>query len=188
MLSATFSLFGWMTGESAVLDLLGDAAARIAGWAKAGEPEDHVDRLNEFVMTRLPVIYAADHLSPVGYRWKTQLNENPKLSSFFSSLPEANHNEVNSSNTGALGAIFLMSNNYSRCTRASAEAHMRVAKVTKYVESVDEKDFLTEMLKLTLIGDLFSLRMAQRLGVDALGTPLIDDLKAHLGKILKKQS
>lgn len=185
MLSATFSLFSWMSGDPAVADRLRDAATRLTDWVRIGESEDHVARLSEFAMSGLPLIYAAEHLSPVGYRWKTQLNENPKLSSFFSPLPEANHNEVNSSNPEGQAAIFLMSDNYSKCARAAAEAHVEVAKVAKYVEHIDEKDFLTEMLKLTFIGDLLSLDLAERLGVDALATPLIDNLKVRIGKILK---
>ena len=42
----------------------------------------------------VPVIYGADLTGPVARRWKTQVNENAKLSSFYSELPEADHNEI----------------------------------------------------------------------------------------------
>jgi glucose/mannose-6-phosphate isomerase len=42
----------------------------------------------------VPVIYSAEFLSSVGYRLKSQLNENSKLHSFHHTLPEMNHNEI----------------------------------------------------------------------------------------------
>jgi glucose/mannose-6-phosphate isomerase len=43
---------------------------------------------------RLPVIYAAGHLSEVARRWKCQFNENGKGWGVWEVLPELNHNEV----------------------------------------------------------------------------------------------
>jgi len=43
---------------------------------------------------RLPVVYAAEHLSEVARRWKGQFNENSKSWGVFDVLPELNHNSV----------------------------------------------------------------------------------------------
>jgi len=43
---------------------------------------------------RLPVVYAAEHLSEVARRWKGQLNENSKSWAVFDALPELDHNSV----------------------------------------------------------------------------------------------
>jgi len=43
---------------------------------------------------RLPVVYAAEHLSEVARRWKGQFNENAKSWGVFDVLPELNHNTV----------------------------------------------------------------------------------------------
>jgi glucose/mannose-6-phosphate isomerase len=43
----------------------------------------------------IPVIYSvADSTSAVGYRFKSQLNENSKLHAFHNEIPEMNHNEI----------------------------------------------------------------------------------------------
>ena len=42
----------------------------------------------------IPVIYSSEFLTSVGYRLKSQLNENSKLHAFHNVLPEMNHNEI----------------------------------------------------------------------------------------------
>ncbi len=42
----------------------------------------------------IPVIYAGDIISSVGYRFKCQINENSKLNAFSNVIPEMNHNEI----------------------------------------------------------------------------------------------
>ncbi len=42
----------------------------------------------------IPVIYAGDIISSVGYRFKCQVNENSKLNAFSNVIPEMNHNEI----------------------------------------------------------------------------------------------
>lgn len=43
---------------------------------------------------RLPLVIGADYLFPVARRWKTQLNENAKVWSFYEEIPELHHNTV----------------------------------------------------------------------------------------------
>ena len=44
---------------------------------------------------KIPLIYAsASRFEFVGYRWKTQLNENSKIHAFSQPFPEMNHNEI----------------------------------------------------------------------------------------------
>lgn len=43
---------------------------------------------------RIPLVYANEWLAPIGYRWKTQLNENAKRPAFTHTMPELHHNEV----------------------------------------------------------------------------------------------
>ena len=42
----------------------------------------------------MPVVYGAGLTTPVARRWKTQVNENAKLPSYFVELPEADHNDI----------------------------------------------------------------------------------------------
>lgn len=52
-------------------------------------------KIAESLIGFIPVIYSvADSTSAVGYRLKSQLNENSKLHAFHNEIPEMNHNEI----------------------------------------------------------------------------------------------
>ena len=61
---------------------------------RTGELEAHAEEIAARLRGSVPVIYGGELTTPVARRWKTQLNENTKLQSFFSELPEADHNEI----------------------------------------------------------------------------------------------
>lgn len=67
-------------------------------WKKRGEEYskdiNYPGQIAEQVVGYIPVIYSAEFLSSVGYRFKCQLNENAKLHSFHHTFPEMNHNEI----------------------------------------------------------------------------------------------
>lgn len=47
------------------------------------------------LQNKIPLIYSSvDGLEAVGFRWKTQLNENSKIHAFYQPIPEMNHNEI----------------------------------------------------------------------------------------------
>jgi glucose/mannose-6-phosphate isomerase len=56
--------------------------------------ENPAKQLAQKLHQRLPVVYAAEHLSEVARRWKGQFNENSKSWAVFDTLPELNHNTV----------------------------------------------------------------------------------------------
>jgi glucose/mannose-6-phosphate isomerase len=53
--------------------------------------ENAAKQLAQTLYQRLPVVYAAEHLSEVARRWKGQFNENSKSWGVFDVLPELNH-------------------------------------------------------------------------------------------------
>ena len=55
----------------------------------------------------IPIVIGADLTGPVARRWKTQINENAKCPTFFSELPEANHNEICGWDGDAFSAVML---------------------------------------------------------------------------------
>lgn len=67
-------------------------------WKKRGseysKENNYPIQIAEQLVGFIPVIYSAEFLSSVGYRFKCQLNENAKLHSFHHTLPEMNHNEI----------------------------------------------------------------------------------------------
>ncbi len=136
--------------------------------------------------TATPVIYGADLTVSAARRWKTQINENAKLPSFFSELPEANHNEVCGweAATG-FGAVLLEdADQHPRVRRRfglTAEeieaSGAPVVRLEAVGESRSERLFWSVML-----GDLVSLELAAVHGVDPLPIEAIDRLKASLAR------
>ncbi|HET9593340.1 MAG TPA: bifunctional phosphoglucose/phosphomannose isomerase [Solirubrobacterales bacterium] len=118
------------------------------------------------------VIYGADLTAPVAKRWKTQLNENAKLTSFSAELPEADHNEVcgwTGDAAAKLAAVFLEDcDQHPRERRRfdlTAELVGESAAAVARVETQGETR-LERLLWATLLGDLVSLETAKKLGAD----------------------
>jgi glucose/mannose-6-phosphate isomerase len=64
-------------------------------WSDLDHQENHPLNVAGKLFGKIPLIYASSNrLEFVGYRWKTQLNENSKVHAFFQPFPEMNHNEI----------------------------------------------------------------------------------------------
>jgi len=67
-------------------------------WQRRGEEfsrdKNQAIQIAEQIIGFIPVIYSAEFLSSVGYRFKCQVNENSKLHAFHHNIPEMNHNEI----------------------------------------------------------------------------------------------
>jgi glucose/mannose-6-phosphate isomerase len=133
-----------------------------------------------------PVIYGADLTLSAARRWKTQINENAKLPSFFSELPEANHNEVCGwgAAEGAAAVLLEDADQHPRVRRrfeltaAAVEAGGAEAiRVEAEGETRSER-----LLWAVMLGDLVSLGLAESRGIDPLPIEAIDELKAALGR------
>ncbi|MGN6276175.1 MAG: bifunctional phosphoglucose/phosphomannose isomerase [Solirubrobacterales bacterium] len=130
----------------------------------------------------MTVIYGADLTVPVAHRWKTQLNENAKLPAFSSQLPEADHNEICGWGDGAGGmtAVFLEDCDQHPRERRRVEltAEVVAASGARVVRVETEGETRVErLLWATLLGDLVSLEVASRRGVDPESIEAIDKLK-----------
>ncbi len=121
----------------------------------------------------MPIVYGAGPTIPVARRWKTQVNENAKLASFFSELPEADHNEIAGWSRARpgdrLAAVFLEDADLHprerrRCELTAAALEGSAAAVVR-VEAAGETR-VARMLWTTMLGDLVSLSLAEAHGVD----------------------
>jgi glucose/mannose-6-phosphate isomerase len=130
------------------------------------------------------VIYGSDLTAPVAYRWKTQINENAKQPAFSSQLPEADHNEICGwsidAGAGSMAAVFLEDcDQHPRERRRfelTAEAVADCSAAVVRLESAGETR-VERLLWATLLGDLVSLEIARRRGVDPESIVAIDRLK-----------
>jgi glucose/mannose-6-phosphate isomerase len=137
----------------------------------------------------LPVLYGADLTVSAARRWKTQLNENAKLPSFFAELPEADHNELcgwaDAPTAGArLSAVLLedadqhprVRRRFELTAAAIADAGASVLRIETAGETRSER-----LLWAVMLGDLVSLELAAARGVDPLPIEAIEELKSALG-------
>jgi len=189
---------GYMFCVAAELAVLALAAPRIATEIDAAA--SHLSERTEALVARavelaeqlgeaVPVIYGADLTAAVGYRWKTQVNENAKTPAFFSALPEADHNELPGwtrakEDAGSLALVLLQDPDLHPRERRRIELTGEV--IAPFAEAVltveaEGETRTARVLELVMLGDLVSLELAARRGVDPGPIDAISELKQKMG-------
>jgi glucose/mannose-6-phosphate isomerase len=137
-----------------------------------------------------PVIYGADLTSSVAYRWKTQINENAKIPAFAHSLPEMDHNEIVGWDAGGgsdrFSAVFLddLDQHPRARQRFELTASLIESSAAGLIQVEAEGETRTaRMLWTVMLGDLVSLALAAKRGVDPSPVEVIEKLKGELGKL-----
>lgn len=139
---------------------------------------------------RIPIIYGGGPVSSVvAQRWKTQVNENAKVPAWYSTLPELDHNEIVGWETmpeltsESVGVVVLTDQSDHDRVRARIE-HTRALTqdAVPWVGEVASRGTsrLARLISLTVVGDLFSWMLAERLGVDPTPVVTIEKLKKLL--------
>lgn len=151
-----------------------------------------VERAAELAATlegAIPVVYGGGLTSAVAYRWKCEINENAKLPAFSGALPELDHNEiVGWAGAGGAEARFaaVLLEDRGQHPRERKRFEVTASMIEPNAEAVvrleTEGDSATErMLWAVMLGDLVSLHLAARRGVDPTPIEPIDRLKDELG-------
>jgi glucose/mannose-6-phosphate isomerase len=136
----------------------------------------------------IPAIYGCDLTAPVAYRWKTQMNEQAKTMALAGELPEIDHNEIvgwTGAASEAFSAVFLEDRDQHPRQRRRAEltAGLIEPRAASVVRIETEGETRTErLLWAVLLGDLVSLQLAARRGVDPATVDVIERLKDELGR------
>lgn len=135
----------------------------------------------------VPVIYGSDLTAPVAYRWKTQVNENAKSPAFSAVLPEADHNDLEgwSRAEQRFAAIFLEDRDQHPRERRRLELTAKSIDphTAGMVRLETEGETRTErLLHAVMLGDLVSIELATRRGVDPLPVERIESFKRELGR------
>lgn len=166
-------------------DLLGTLAPE---WGPDADDSTEAKRLAIRLRGSVPVIYGAELTAAVARRWKTQMNENPELPSFWAELPELDHNEIcgwpGAAELGPMSAVFLEDGEQHERIRRRVELTApivgRGATAVERVESRGESAF-ERLMSLVFLGDLVSLYVSVLLGRDPSPMDAIDELKRELG-------
>jgi glucose/mannose-6-phosphate isomerase len=149
-------------------------------------PEDMARHIGRTI----PLVYGSTGVVAVAARrWKTQINENAKTPAFFAVQPELSHNEL--AGWGQHGDVTRQV--LSLVTLRHGGEHPQVARrFDLVVEATDEvmanvipvwaegDDDLARFFDLALFGDLMSLHMAGREGIDPGPVPALSDVESAL--------
>jgi glucose/mannose-6-phosphate isomerase len=153
----------------------------------SGGPAEEIARL---IGRTIPLVYGSSGVSAVAARrWKTQINENAKTPAFFAVQPELSHNEV--AGWGQHGDVTRQV--LTLITLRHGAEHPQVARrFDLVVEATDEvmaniipiwaqgDDDLARFFDLALFGDLVSLHLAGREGIDPGPVPALSDVESAL--------
>lgn len=154
--------------------------------------EDGAAGLADRLAEATPVVYGGGSLGEVAaLRWKTQLNENAKLPAFTNSVPELTHNEICGWGPGEGRDRSRYRLVHLRHDSEHPQIERRFAYLREVAEGVvggiDEvraagEGSLAQLLDLVMAGDVVSIELAYRLGLDPGPVPVLMDLKARLAE------
>jgi glucose/mannose-6-phosphate isomerase len=136
----------------------------------------------------IPAIYGCDLTAPVAYRWKTQINEQSKSLALWGELPEIDHNEIvgwTGASESRFSAVFLEDRDQHPRQRERIEltAELIAPHAASVIRIETEGETRTErLLWAVMLGDLVSLQLAARRGVDPGTVEVIERLKDRLGR------
>ncbi len=169
---------------SKLMDIAGTLSERLTKWKTSSAAPKH---MAQDLVGQIPVFIGARHLIPVAYRAKCQINENSKAMAFYSQIPEANHNELESFTTTNTGSIIL-----PIFLRSSFEDEIIGKRMDLTSSLYEEEGYspiqlrikntsrIEEMLLLTFYLDLVSLELAQIRGANPAIVERINRLKMTL--------
>jgi len=136
------------------------------------------------------IIYGGTELSElVASRWKTQINENSKSKAFVGSMPEVHHNEILSWDADLEGSkssfvLFFLrddSENPKISKRFDLTEKLLGKKVNIFnIKPKSKGTTLIKLMELVLLGDLFSLSLAEELNMVPEDIEAIENLKKLL--------
>ena len=136
------------------------------------------------------IIYGGTDLTElVASRWKTQINENAKSKAFVGSMPEVHHNEILSWDSDVEGSksnyvlILLRDNseNSQIAKRFDLTQKLLGEKVEIFnFEPKSQSTTLIKLMELVLLGDLFSISLANELNMIPEDIEGIENLKKLL--------
>lgn len=147
-------------------------------------------RIAESLQGRIPIIYGGGPVSSVvAQRWKTQINENAKVPAWYSTLPELDHNEIVGWETmpaltrDKVAVVALTDEaDHDRVRKRVAFTRDLTSDAVPWVAEVKSAgtSTLARLISLTVVGDLVSWMLAERLGVDPVPVVTIENLKKLL--------
>jgi glucose/mannose-6-phosphate isomerase len=156
-----------------------------------GSAQQEADGLADALDGRATLIYGATPPASVAAnRWKTQINENSKAPAFWSDLPELDHNELvgwtayPEWSQESVGVVALRDpDGESARMKLRFDVTLDVMRPQVHLAgSVRSQGSgtLPRLFSLVLVGDLLSVTLADRAGIDPMPVEAIESLKRRL--------
>lgn len=149
--------------------------------------DDEPGRVAEELDGTIPVVHGAELTAAPARRWKGQINENANVAGFVSDLPEANHNEIEGWTHGhaaaPFSAVFLGAEGLHPRVRHRIDLYsefLRDLGVPVVAAEARGDSPVARVLSLVMLGDLASVALAERRGVDASAMDAIESFKKRL--------
>lgn len=153
------------------------------GWLEA-------EQLAESLGNRIAIVYGGGPISATAaQRWKTQINENAKMPSWWSVLPELDHNEIVSWET----LPEMTRENLAIVGLSDGSDAVRVSERYRHTRNLTEaavpwaglvqstgRSAAARLISLAAVGDLVSWMLAVNAGVDPVPVGTIEKLKKLL--------
>jgi glucose/mannose-6-phosphate isomerase len=184
-----FESAGLVPPQSAGLREAAEVVERLVGEGE-GPAVALADDLAGALDHRVAVIYGAEGVGALAaYRWKTQINENGKAIAYCSVLPELDHNELEAWSTypgisrDRVGVMWLRdpADDPRLARRADLTRDLLVGRVGTAGEvHAQGEGVLARLFSLVVVGDLLSVALAERAGVDPTTVKVIASLKDRL--------
>lgn len=172
------------------LDLIEAAKLATTITEEGSEQWESAAGIAESLAGRIPIIYGGGPISgAAAQRWKTQINENAKIPSWWSLLPELNHNELVGwetmpDTTKEHLAIVPLTDRADHERVAARFAHSRdlTEHAVPWLDTVHSEGTspVARLVSLTAVGDLVSWMIADNAGVDPTPVATIEKLKKLL--------
>ena len=159
--------------------------------ASCATRENEVKQMAARLSGKIPVILATEGTTyAAGLRWKTQINENSKMTALFTVFPELNHNDlVNFSflRSGEHDYSFVLLRDEHDLERMKKRIEITKSLISGYVGGIAEvssqgKTALERMMSLIQFGDYLSVYLAELAGIDPTPVEIIEKLKKELAR------
>jgi glucose/mannose-6-phosphate isomerase len=173
----TDSVRGEIEAASALLRELADE------WGPDGDRDCEPKALARALQGQVPVFYGAEVTAPVGFRWRSQVNENVEAPAFAGVLPEMDHNEICGWGDPSFTAVLLEDEGqHPRVKQRIDLTSDMVAAAGSQVERARSRGSTpTErVLSLVLMGDLVSVYLAVLNGVNPTPVARLEEIKQRL--------
>lgn len=142
--------------------------------------------LSQKLVGKIPIIYSSHNYYPIAYRWKTQFNENAKVSAFSNFFPELNHNELEGFNLENVHVVMLsFDDDFSRMKKRISNTKNALTTNSVSVTELDIKgEKLNKIFSALLLGDHVSYYLALLLEIDPYPVDVIERFKRSMGPFI----